>query len=456
MAGALVAVVTVSLAACTGGDATGLPEEYDGPFQSPDPTFEVGIAPSSSCVAGFTSDLLAVDANSGDIAWTIEVPWISDTDRVALAGDVLVGRTSAEHDAAPYLFALDPVTGTAYWQRHASRLTTGAPLAAFNGAVITSDGTDLVGYQPRTGRELWRHPLGPGGAWTAVPGGVAVATGDSLAVLEPRSGDARWETIEPRSATALHSHADLVLLTDPQRSLVAVDLRTGDRRFALTAGPDREHLVVDGPTDSGPLLVGEAPRRAATSRAASQSSELHAVDSRTGEIGWTHRLAGHPAAVVSHPPVIVDTAESGSWTGRDRFALGARWTLSLDVPHALVPFDDGGLLFVRNVVTGPGAPPPLRLEARSANDGALRWTYDLEAHHLGPVAVHGDIAVLSGIDPQRARHSAPTAGVIVALDLDDGNEAWSIGPQSGVLAATGLRWAGTILVTRSESPDDCP
>ncbi|MGY6502486.1 MAG: outer membrane protein assembly factor BamB family protein [Acidimicrobiales bacterium] len=448
--------MTVSVVACTDGDTAGLPAEFAGPFESPNPTFEVGTAPSSSCVAGFTSDVLALDADTGEMAWTTPVPWIGDVDRVALAGDVLVGRSSADHDAAPYLFALDPATGRPYWQRNASRLTTGPPLAAFPNAVITSDGTDLVSYQARTGREQWRRALGPGGAWTSVPGGVVVASGETLALVEPTRGETRWETAEPRSATALRSHADLVLLSGPERSLVAVDVRTGQRRFQLPAAPDREYVVIDDRSESGVLYVGETAPRSATGRAADRPSDLHAVDPATGEIAWSQRLAAHPGAVVIHPPVVVDTAAAGTWTGLDRYAFGARWTFPLDVPHALVPFGDRRLLFVRNVVTGPGAAPPLRIEARSANDASVQWTYDLDAYHLGPVALHGETALVSGIHPRRINRTAPTASVLVALDVDDGTERWSTGERRGVQAATGLRWAGTLLVTRSDAPDSCP
>ncbi|NED14374.1 serine/threonine-protein kinase [Streptomyces sp. SID9124] len=135
--------------------------------------------------------------------------------------------------------ALDPRTGHTLWSSAGSRPP--AP-AASRPVLIGADGVP-AGFDGRTGERVWRGS-GKLERLLAVDADTAYAVdaeGHVVGVRTDGSGKVRWRTDEPVSGAARDVAATagggVLLVTSPDGTVLALDRRTGKRRWAAKDAP---------------------------------------------------------------------------------------------------------------------------------------------------------------------------------------------------------------------------
>jgi outer membrane protein assembly factor BamB len=321
----LAPAVTVALAACT------LPPPDPRPAPDPPPStrWDEAVAwrwepPPSASVGMPAADgdgvaatygharLIHVDT-AGRVEWDHAVAEARDVAPLLLDG-LAVAATEVG------LVAVDRATGAHRWSAAApDRVNT--PVGWRDRIVATTwDGTVLA-VAAGDGTEAWRTGLpGPSLGPPATGRGVVVATWDTgeaagMTAFDAATGEARWEEeLFPAAVSSPAVVGDLAVAVAGDRTAVAVDLRSGARRWtAPTAGGAGSPEVPPLPVDGAGVLV--ADRLTGLS--------LHGAD---GSVRWRGPSVG---AAVRGGPAGPDVA--------GRFAL---------------PVDDGRLL-----LAGPGQEP---------------------------------------------------------------------------------------------------
>lgn len=193
-----------------------------------DSILRVRGAPLGSEAFGmFVDRFVCYDARTGRTLWKQDTPFTTKSLKDEKSGrgltpcvvdGVLVGRGSRG------LYGYDAVTGEKLWERPGAGMgATGGPgsreesLVAIGGVALVGlgedAGTTLAALDPRTGKELWRHPRARG--YNAVPSSIilegepyiltasCVHPGDKRVKPEARADYERLLLIEPRSGRIL-------------------------------------------------------------------------------------------------------------------------------------------------------------------------------------------------------------------------------------------------------------
>lgn len=256
----------------------------------------------------------------------------------------------------------------------------------------------------------WRRPVADGPLTHLVPAddGLLGATRDSVTSLNPETGLGRWRTVVDAAVTDVTTVGPTAIVTTAN-GLTALDRANGDVvwRSEDTALSD----VDDVATGRGRMFAAVSDR--------SGRLTVHAMDPRTGEIGWS--IAGQSTRTADRPAAIAfDGSERG---GRSLYVAHAdqlysfdtitrrlRWTVALPdvrpasltaIGGAIVAVDEDGLL--------------CRYDAR---DGGLAWsecaTLERPNTPLSIVQVRNRRVVVAG------------SNEIMSVDFTSGRTLWRI------------------------------
>jgi outer membrane protein assembly factor BamB len=352
-----------------------------------DPALYRALAATPAASAPAEPDIATLHRLRYTQRWRAEIEGI-DLAGVLLCGDKLIVPGSRE------LHALDRVTGAAAWSVAVPRAAT---TLAGEGVLRLTQRGDVELRSADTGEALWStrlaarvgaavaHPVSAPG----LPRLVIVAEGERrLVALDLRTGEARWAwTSRQGGAFKLRRVGKLLLVTTGDATVTALDLGSGEPvwrhadRGSFTAAP-----IVHG--ERCLALAGEAGRGPA---------RVVALDAYTGALRWTADaeapacgapvVAGETAAVALAARDGVSLAGFDLATGAERFRvpLGALPGVYNARP-AVLAFDD---LVVASLPTG-------RVVAVDANTGSTRWTQTFRAPAADDVPRRLDLQLRAG------------------------------------------------------------
>jgi outer membrane protein assembly factor BamB len=274
-------------------------------------------------------------------------------------GDAANTGSAASGPLAPYevSWSLDVPTGGPDAQYGSS-----APVVS--GSTVVTVGTDeVLAIDAETGTESWAIDREPG---PSSPAGIASSDGTTSVIFAQG-----WGPNPPVSASATPTDTPTASASpsadgDEERStssVVAVELATGDSVW----GP----VEVDGASRGGVTVEG------ALAYVATQRGVVYAIDTDTGDVAWTAKLAGpvEPALAVAGDVVIASTRARG------------------EASAALVALD--------------------------ASDGSQVWTFT-------GASIASQISGVAADDERVYTGIADRSSVAVrAFRLDDGSAVWS-------------------------------
>jgi outer membrane protein assembly factor BamB len=232
--------------------------------------------------AGGGFDFRAFDAATGKVLWQVPVQYGGQASPT-IAGDfVLV--TSQQG----WLYALRRDTGETAWRIPTEGLAFGSVAVMDDNVIFGTDEGIVYNAKLDTGRLNWRTMVtGAVFATPALSGNtvfVTTASGEVNA-LDVETGQQRW-TANHGSTNSLAISGDLVVVAASDGGVYGLDAATGTQRWLHPAGSN--HLTAPVIVDN--LVVIGA------------GSTLLALDTATGEAVW-YFLAGD---IIESPPVVVD------------------------------------------------------------------------------------------------------------------------------------------------------
>jgi outer membrane protein assembly factor BamB len=188
----------------------------------------------------------AVDIGSGDVRWAARLSGMV-VGGVLLAGETVYAATSRPEGR---VYALRRSSGKQIWRKSISPV--GSPLALVQGVLVAqTQRGEVLAMDPATGRIRWRRRSGVArtAAMDAGPGGLLVATTDSLLRLAVTDGKVIQRTASPGTIVSgwLPYAGGLVAgTTDSQ--VVSIEPTTLGRNWAVR---------VDAPVLGSPAALGD-------------------------------------------------------------------------------------------------------------------------------------------------------------------------------------------------------
>ncbi len=227
--------------------------QLDGPLQNEMPALD-GTRLDVADGEGNVRQLLEDGANG----WSMRLPKPAGSPSVA--GDVLVVG------AGDALYGLDTASGAIKWhvESPAGAVRSEPAVVGEIAYAALADGT-VVAVDVERGAVLWRHRVsGPVSHAIATDGNTVVVPGDDgvLTALDLATGDQRWATPLGPGALASPAMADGVvyatmgLAGGPRHRVVALDAATGDQRWALDTGAEGP-VYIGAVRDGTMFVVGE-------------------------------------------------------------------------------------------------------------------------------------------------------------------------------------------------------
>jgi polyvinyl alcohol dehydrogenase (cytochrome) len=373
------------------------------------------IAGGIAYLGAYNGTLNALDLATGATVWTYDTgaavrePNL-DVELGILGSAAVAGDTVFIGDATATVHAVDPATGALRWKTKA-------------------DDQNAAG--------IWSSPVAANGAVYIGVASVAKETGfrGSVVALDAASGLQRWKTYSVPSESdgggvlavpaldldrgLLYVGTDRAFSPNPipygnPMSVLALDLETGDERWAFNAPPG------GGPTaPTGDVGFAASPnlfsatlfgQRRDFVGIGQKSGMYWALDRDTGEMVWRTQVA--PAGPLGG---VVGTS-----------AVGAH---GLVIPATNWPDPAGS---AAGVIAG--LDPAI---------GKILWSVDLAAPALAPVTICNDVALHAGLD-----------GVMRALDLMSGQEFWQF--DLGASVSGGITVADDTIVLTAAAPPLAP
>lgn len=138
------------------------------------------------------ASVLAVDLETGELEWRVEVSNDELEEDVFVASDGVVLAAASEHEGAPAVASLDPADGSVVWRRELPGRVMSRGLAITNAHVIAltfddnEGGYSIVQLNSKSGKEKWRKDVAVG-ANNLVPYGKRIFF-SSAAVWEEDAG----------------------------------------------------------------------------------------------------------------------------------------------------------------------------------------------------------------------------------------------------------------------------
>lgn len=396
--------------------------------------FEIGTNGEEAPGGPFASTLVGVDAGSGDVAWSVDVPWtpfgvLLESDGgfvlpypgppgdigdpggqvpaglaavgfdgrprwqtplpgapqsvVSLGGDILVAsheRAVGDERLVPtgrsLLVRIDGDTGLPLWQQTVEFLV--GPVVVLEAEVVVTDpGDSFIGLDPATGRELWSIPTR--GRFDGGPAGKFVDDGTTayFLVTDPLQGPT--VVAVGRGASFGWPVADGEFLVNATSDVVVVGRDTeGDGTITGFDARRRSEMWTTSGASTGRLAGPELLVAAARSEGA-----VKGVVVDTGEVVWSAELPERldAAAVIGRTAITVQSDAFGRFSvtsySREQPA-GPQWRVQVPGRAAAFPQVLGDAIVAGGDVTGPGIADDRRgwLSSLAVADGALRWEID--------------------------------------------------------------------------------
>jgi outer membrane protein assembly factor BamB len=149
-----------------------------------------------------SSDLIAVDLDSGETKWTRETPSVRFGGGIAFANGVLLasdlGNTDTSESEQSYIYGLEPADGDTRWRTHftADALVSSAAASPEHGIAIftgTKNGM-IAGLDVTTGEERWRVQTDSERIGQLVLGEdtIYIVPSGELYAYDIQSGEQRW------------------------------------------------------------------------------------------------------------------------------------------------------------------------------------------------------------------------------------------------------------------------
>lgn len=210
-------------------------------------------------ISSDTSDVAAVDVETGDIVWRVkEIGGYSSP--AVVDGLVVFGDIDGSAKPGGRVIALDAETGTTVWEAVTLADIYSAPVVSDGRIYVQDDEGTLYTLALDSGKEFWQARIGAqGGNGPSVSEGTVyiggIDTGELLA-FDAMTGDERWRV---RLGDAVLSSAAIVGNTvytssgtlageSPVGDLIALDTETGRERWRvrLPSFLNSSPAVVDG------------------------------------------------------------------------------------------------------------------------------------------------------------------------------------------------------------------
>ena len=350
------------------------------------------------------NELLAVDAETGDVEWRHEIGAGVEAHDSPVVGDGVVyfhlRSESLDHaferegvEYSEQIRALDTATGEERWTFEG--WTLNVPILA-DGLAFVSDGTGinreeedidpgkLHALDPATGDEQWRfEPRGDSLGRTAGVESLAVGDGmiyaqtitdgenPNLVAIDTETGELVWDVATDTGWIVVADGTVLVPEPNYGGRLNAFDAATGDRQWQVELDRDYSFtrpIVADG-------LVFTT---------ITDIFETYAFDLETGTEEWTASgLVTPQVATVSDGTLYAGLQAIDTATGE------RRWLNELDVYLAAATVEDG-IVYVNG--QGGERHGDTGVYAFTAGSGEMVWSHELEfGARYQPVVTDGDL-----------------------------------------------------------------
>ena len=249
-----------------------------------DPRWTVSFSTPPSASAGYDQEmayvplqggeLVAISLNEGTVTWKVELT----TALTPATGDGLVFAAGEGE-----VIALDQRSGRTLWRTPLGSAVA-APLYWDSGSLVAStDAGELVSLHPGDGRVLWRNALGSPLVVAPTPSGqrLYVALRDGrLAALDLDAGTTIWTHQLAEPVTGVLALEDQVLVGTRANVLHSFDLARARIRWTQRAGGD----IAGAPIADDKLIYFAA-----------FDNVLRALDRRNGHLRWSRNLPSRPA-----------------------------------------------------------------------------------------------------------------------------------------------------------------
>lgn len=297
-----------------------------------------------------------------------------------MSGDLHLIGPSVVIEGTDAVYAFDRVSGQQLWRFPTVRPAAVAPLAAGGPLAIATTRGVLTSLDPATGQAVWRvdpaHEAGDfGNLQTVVIGGTVAAVFPSvigggfstrMIAVDAGSGASRWTMdaqvrygyrwIGPCAPAglvlAIHARTVGSFDDDPntlRSELTAFDPHTGQRVWGFSA-----YQIADGPLVSGDIVyVQSEPSFGAP-------SQLHALDTRTGQAKWTRELTTEAAFAADSG--VVCAAGAGGVAAFDATTGAARWAHPVQDVAFSSPHIHAGILYLPGLMQAQGGVYRWRIE----------------------------------------------------------------------------------------------
>jgi outer membrane protein assembly factor BamB len=264
------------------------------------------VATSGQAGATTGGDLIALDVRTGGQKWRTPMPqgsWLDVRVGGVLTGVVFVVGSSG---AAPFLWAVDAVSGAGLWQKDGVQFTA-LMVPAVGTQIMTAGSPDpntpvtAVAIDIRTGDQEWTHQLGTSVDYSHVSLNKAAYAGDRYVLLVaaqdtdglfagfPSSGEMAWNLPLPEPqgdagtvALITRSPDSNAVFAVSRRGLYAADARAG-RLLWQSQGTE---FFATG-SDSGAPQVADG-----NVYVYDQKGTWWAVDAASGKTRWKYTADG--------------------------------------------------------------------------------------------------------------------------------------------------------------------
>lgn len=247
--------------------------------------------------------LTALDRKTGEKRWTKTFsPRWKYTDVASPEGPVVIRRNSlAGEDSEAMLSGLSPQTGEVLWEVAPQARTWGVPIRDERGRLFVElrDGREerLMAVDGRTGNMLWTHQGEIWGQPQPLEDGLLVARRDGLGVLDPDSGEVRWQFGQALATQPLVTAESIVLTSSrpddaPGSRLTGLDPQTGEVKWHY----DTPHLTGVAPGPNGQLLHHAYK----LDQQGVPQYYVHALDNETGQGLWSLELGSEAVEGVGY------------------------------------------------------------------------------------------------------------------------------------------------------------
>ena len=287
--------------------------------------------------------------------------------------------------------------------------------------LIVGTARSIIAVDRETGTIAWEREVGRGSSLATAAGLVRIGLDGRVRVFDGNGDECVSTRVRPRAGGPLGGVTvsgpglpKLLLLTDGDKHLLALDLATGEHRWRLPLG------------DAGILRIKRAGRLAYTTTG---SGVLLAVDVVTGEVVWRARERQRFSSGVSvHGETLASVV--GGWETRASLRLTdalsgevqARGSLHRDIVEELgapqheilYSIDEAPLLTPSACIVNVRVPEGIRLFAYDRVSCKLRWTTGLSLP-LGTAVVAVDERIVA---------NAPD-GTLLALDARTGTQVFA-------------------------------